>query len=141
MKVYLDSNIFIYAAINSEKMGDNARQILQFMEEGRFSGATSFTAFEELLFVIFKERGKETAVEAGKAFLLLNNLELINFSKESMLCALDGISNYKLRPRDAMHLAAIKSKSIPYILSEDSDFDSIQGIKRYGLAGLLKKMS
>ena len=141
MKIYLDSNVFIYAILDRGQFGDNARSVLRIMEEGKFSGVTSFTSFEETLFVVFREKGRIDALRAGKAFLALHNIEEFGFSKESMLIAIDCMEKQGLLPRDAMHLAAMRSKGINFILSEDKDFDSIEGVKRYTLASFLKKVS
>ena len=139
MKVYLDSNIFIYAVLDTGAHGENARHVLHLMEEEKFEGVTGFTTFEELVFVVLREKGMSLAIDAGKAFLLLNNLEFAPFAKESMLVALEFMNEYKLKPRDAMHLAAMKSKKVLYLLTEDSDFNVVRGIKKYSMKSFLAK--
>ena len=42
-------------------------------------------------------------------------------------------SNKNLKPRDAIHLATAKSMKCKAIISDDSDFEKIEGIKRIKL--------
>ncbi|MEK6973865.1 MAG: type II toxin-antitoxin system VapC family toxin [Nanoarchaeota archaeon] len=46
---------------------------------------------------------------------------------------MDFIEKYGLKPRDAFHLAIMENFNIKEIVSDDSDFDKIKGIKRIKL--------
>lgn len=69
MRFYLDSNVFIYAALNQEDIGDRARSLLKEVQEGKQPASTSALTFDELVWAVKKHRDLEEAVIAGEAFL------------------------------------------------------------------------
>ena len=56
MKFYLDSNVFIYAILDRGEKGETAGKILEAMQSEKFSGVTSQITFEEIVFVVWKEK-------------------------------------------------------------------------------------
>lgn len=51
------------------------------------------------------------------------------------------IENFNLKPRDAIHAAVMKINKIKEIVSEDADFDKVEGIIRYDIKSFLEKFS
>ena len=49
------------------------------------------------------------------------------------LTALEFMEKYKLKPRDAFHVAIMENFGIKEIVSDDSDFDKVREIKRIKL--------
>lgn len=139
MNYYLDSNIFIYAILDTGEKGGLAGKILNSMQDGKFKGMTSHISFEETVFVVWKEKGKKQAISAGENLLSLHNLEIINSSREIMAETIECIKETGLKPRDSMHLAAMKSKSITEMLTEDTDFQKAKSIIKYTIMEFLKK--
>lgn len=140
MNYYLDSNVFIYAILDTGEKGELAEKILALMQNGEFRGITSHIAFEEILFVVWKEKGKENAIIAGDNLLSMPNLEIINSSREIMGNTLQAIKETGLKPMDSMHLAAMKSKSLEEMLTEDRDFQKAKSIRKYTLKEFLRKI-
>ena len=68
----------------------------------------------------------------GKDLLDLN-IKFIDVDKIILHHALDMILKYKLKPRDAIHAATMELNNIYNLISEDSDFDRIDWIKRNGI--------
>jgi len=62
------------------------------------------------------------------------NLSLVDVEAVDLNAMHDNITKYHLRPRDALHLAAMHKADCLNIVSQDSDFDHITGIQRYILA-------
>ena len=128
-ELYFDTNVFVYAAADEGDIGEEARKILEETKNGKYRAFTSTLTIDEILWAIQKELNKVKEAKIAEDFLSMENLEFIsvdlNIIKES-------INNYKesLDPRDAIHLASMQSKKIKTILSTDSDFDKIKGIKR-----------
>ena len=127
---YLDSNLFIYSAIDRGFIGGQCKKILKLISEGKFKAYTSTLTIDEILWRVQKETDRNLAGETAKKLLAMQNLEFINIDMGIIFQAIDYYTNDKLDPRDSIHLAAMRSRKINTILSSDPDFDKIKGIKR-----------
>jgi len=128
--LYLDSSVFIYAALNTEEIGNRARNLLlkvQREEEKAFSSALTF---DELVWAVKKYRTLEDAIIAGEAFLNLRGLNLIPVNGDLLASALEMIRKYGLDPRDSIHAASAISHKVETIVSMDEHFDKIKELKR-----------
>lgn len=133
--VYIDANCFIYSSVNKEYIGLKAKELLEQVKSGEYGKAyTSTLTIDEFLWRVQKEVGKELAAEGTSIFFNLQNLELININSFVISQAIEIYKKEKLDPRDAIHLAAMKSKNIKIIISSDPDFNKIKGIKRIDFA-------
>ena len=129
-KIYIDSNTFIYGAIDDEEIGKKARNILSEVNEGKYKAYTTTLTIDEFLWRVQKEVGRELASESVSIFFALANLELISVDTKIITNAMEIYKTEKLDPRDAIHLAAMREKKISAVISTDPDFDKIKGIKR-----------
>ncbi|MDO8508955.1 MAG: type II toxin-antitoxin system VapC family toxin [Nanoarchaeota archaeon] len=129
-EVYLDANLFIYASIDTEEIGKNARAIIEKVKKGHYKAYTTSLTFDEFIYQINKYNNRETAVEAAELFLKLENLEIISTNMQTIIKMIEVYKETNLKPRDAFHLASMKQKDIKTIISSDPDFDKIKGIKR-----------
>ena len=128
--IYLDSNVFIYAALNANSIGSKMRQLLASVEEGSEAAATSALTFDELVWAVGKNREKEDAWAAGQAFLDLRNLKLVDVGPTVLASALEIIRENDLAPRDGIHAATALTQDIKTIVSSDRHFDKIEGLRR-----------
>lgn len=127
--IYLDSNVFIYAIINTQDLGQKARSLLEKVQCGEEKAQTSALTFDEVFWVI-KKHSQEAAIEASEAILNFPNLEIIAANRETALYALELIKKYNLAPRDAIHAATAFAEKTETIISEDTHFDKIKELKR-----------
>lgn len=127
--MYIDSNIFIYSALDTGSLGDDCRQIVDEIENGSLSAASSFLVLDEVLWILQREMEKEDAVRITKKFLSLP-LRWIDVKRDVMFQSLKMFEEEELDPRDSIHLASMKEAGLTSLLSEDGDFDDIQGIER-----------
>ena len=130
--LYLDANVFIYAAINTEEIGEKGRTLLQKIQQGDQKGATSVLTFDQVFWSI-KKRKPELAQETSYALLNFPNLEIIPADRKLALFALKIINEYNLAPRDALHAATAITSKADYIVSTDPHFDKIKELKRQPL--------
>jgi len=130
--LYLDSNVFIYAAMNSEEPGDRARSLLQEIQQGKERGETSALTFDEVFWAV-KKYSQEAALEACQALLNFPNLEILPADRELALSALRIIEEYSLAPRDAIHAATAIAGTADFIVSTDTHFDKIVELRRRSL--------
>jgi predicted nucleic acid-binding protein len=72
--IYLDSNVFIYATVNTKELGEKARSMLQRIQQGEEKAETSALTFDEVFWAINK-LDYEAALEACQTLLNFPNLE------------------------------------------------------------------
>ena len=129
---YLDSNIFIYAAINTEQLGEKARLLLQKIQQGEEKAATSALTFDEVFWAI-KKRNREVAFEVCHALLNFPGLDIVPADRGVVLSALQIIKEFNLDPRDAIHAATAITEKVDVIVSIDPHFDRLKEPKRRAL--------
>lgn len=130
MKRYLDSNVFIYPILYDDEIAYFCKTILLELAEGKSQYYTSILTWDEIVYTIKKNKGKNIAVEEGKNFLKLPNLSFINSNQQVIMKAQEIFETNDINPRDAIHVATALLNNINEIISGDSDFDKIKGIKR-----------
>lgn len=138
--MYIDSNIFIFAAMDQDELGENCRKILDMIESDRIQAASSFLVLDEVMWVIKKNIGKDESVKVSKAALSLP-VKWIDVSRSVMIESLDSFQRYNLDPRDCIHLSSMKNSGITTIISEDGDFDRVSSVKRLNAATLIQSFT
>ena len=128
--LYVDSNVFIYAALNREEIGDRARSLLRDIQRGKLRAASSALTFDELVWAVRKHRGFEDAIAAGDAFLNMAGLKLVDVTGDLLSRALGLMTQYQLHPRDSIHAASALWENSEAIISTDKDFDKLNEIRR-----------
>lgn len=127
--MYIDSNIFIFAATNKGELGQNCRQIIELIEQQRISCAASYLVIDEVMWILQKNVGKENAIDITKAMLSLP-LKWIDVGQSVIIRTLDIYERTILDPRDAIHYSSMKETGLSLIVSEDGDFDGLAGMER-----------
>ena len=128
--LYIDSNVFIYAALNTEEIGEKARALLLKVQQGEEKASSSALTFDELVWAVKKYRTVEDAINAGEVFLNFPNLRLTLVDGELLALALNLIRKYRLDPRDSIHAATAILERAEAIVSTDTHFDKIKEIRR-----------
>ncbi len=131
--IYIDSNVFIFAALNNEELGNSAKLILEKVENRSIEASTSSLTFDEVVWIVKKNRSFEDAVSIGEAFLGMEGLHLIDVNQDLLALAISIMKKYKTDPRDSIHAATAITQKADIVISEDSDFDKITEIKRIGI--------
>ena len=129
-EVYIDTNVFIYSILDEDKIGDAARNIISLIKKGFHKAYISLLTIDEFIWKVYKVIGREEAVTASEKIKNMPNIELINLDNTTLNKMLEIYKSTNLDPRDSIHLAAMQSKEIKTIISQDSDFDKIKDIKR-----------
>ncbi len=136
--MYIDSNIFIHSTLDKDELGENCRKVLEKIENGSLNASSSYLVLDEVLWILQNEIGKKDALRSTKMFLSLP-IKWIDVKRDIIFQTLNIYGNCDLDQRDAIHLASIKKAKMTTILSEDSDFDEIEGIERKSVDKLLEK--
>jgi predicted nucleic acid-binding protein len=133
MMIYLDSNIFLIAILETKTgKGDKARALLNKVSKGTQEACTSYLTWDEIIWKVKKLRSQQDALDASKAFLQIPNLQLLEVNGTTIRRATALMETYALNPRDAIHAASAIHMSAE-LLSEDKDFDKVTGLKRKSL--------
>ena len=128
--MYLDSNVFIFAALNQDEKGNRSRNLIKEIREGKERAATSALTFDEVVWKVKKTIDTNAALIAGKAVLEMQNLIILEVNDSILWEAYRLIKNYDMDPRDSIHAACAIVNGAFIIISDDPDFDRIKELKR-----------
>lgn len=128
--IYLDTNVFVYSAINKNEKGREGIKLLTELIKKNDIACTSILTWDEIIYAIWKKEGKELALEEGRKFINLPNIILLNVTKNIIEKAQNIMVEFNLKPRDAIHAASAILNKCEFIASDDPDFDKVRGLKR-----------
>jgi len=128
--IYLDSNVFIYACLNSDDVGEKSRTLLRSVENGSLDASTSALSFDEITWAVKKYRDIDRAVSAGEAFINMSRLNLISADETVLRSSLDLMKRYALDPRDSIHAASAILFKADALISTDPHFNRLKELPR-----------
>lgn len=127
--LYLDTNIFVNAAINEDETGNRARFIISQATRGKVKAITSVITWDEVFWAIKKRLERQTAAKQSAKLLQLAGIEIVPLNADILKTAQNLVENYNLDPRDSIHAATAITHGCDYLVSIDSDFKDIKEIK------------
>ena len=130
--IYLDTNFFIITHFDQSEKGEKARKILQVIVNGK-QAVTSTLTMDEVMWVIIKNKKGEVLRTVIENIYGTPNLTIKEVGIAIPLEALAFIEKNNLKPRDAFHAAIMKVLGVEEIVSDDSDFDRVEHIRRIKL--------
>ncbi len=128
--IYLDANIFIYPVTGESRQSESCLSIINKVITGEIEACTSLLTWDEVLYALKREIGREKALEETRKFLEIPSLLFIEVNGEVITKAQMIAELYRLDPRDAIHAATAILNKCDSIISDDKDFDSVKGLKR-----------
>ncbi len=128
--LYIDANVFIFAALSAEEEGSKAVALLTEIQQGNERAITSALTFDEVFWEVKKNRGMDKALEIVEAMLNFPNLEIVPADRTIVFSALQIIREYNLAPRDAIHAATAILEKAGFVVSTDVHFDKIKELRR-----------
>ena len=128
MRVFIDSNIFVYAAQAHPEFGESCKRILEDIESGRLEAVTSALNIAEVAEVVDRNVDRKAAINVVELLLALP-MGIEDVVKEHDIDALSIFSNSKANYFDTVFVAVMKEKFIDTIITNDSHFTGIRGIK------------
>jgi predicted nucleic acid-binding protein len=136
--LYIDSNIFIFAATDKRNLGQNCRQIIKLINEQKIICTASILVIDEVIWILKKKVGKDSAIKITKAMLSLP-IKWIEIDKSVIIRMVGIYEKTTLDPRDAIHLSSMKEVGLSVIMSEDKDFDNVEGLDRISASKCIEK--
>ncbi|MES0341922.1 MAG: type II toxin-antitoxin system VapC family toxin [Candidatus Humimicrobiaceae bacterium] len=134
-KVFIDSNIPIYAAGRDHPNKEPSIKILELISRGDITGITSTEVLQEILYryqaINLLKKGLEVFDNFSSIIddVLSINLQIMNQAKK----ILEGKHNSNVYPRDAVHIATMDHYEISYIATHDKHFKKFKHIRYFKL--------
>lgn len=129
-RVYLDSNVFIAAFEHTGAHSDHAWWIIEAIQEGEISGATSEITLAELLVKPIELGSADLAAAYEDMIVAGPNFELLPVSRVVLVRAARiraRRASFKLP--DAVHIASAQASSCAFFVSEDRRLPVPEGLK------------
>jgi hypothetical protein len=135
---FLDANIFIYAYYKPKKtltekeaaMKEQAQKIISNISEGKEQIVTSVVHISEIVNIIKNGMPTDMLTQIILGLFMLENVNILDVTKEAYFSAVEMGNDYKLEPNDALAVDLMRQNGINEIYSFDDHFDKVDGITR-----------
>jgi predicted nucleic acid-binding protein len=128
--IFLDTNVFLYAAGGGHELREPCRRLLHRVGEGEVVATTSSEVVQEVLYVVARRGRTQEALALARAILDLFP-DLLAVGRPEMTLACDLLERYTGLPvRDAVHTATMLTHDIGELRSADTHFDQVREIRR-----------
>jgi len=135
---FLDANIFIYAYYKPKKtltekeaaMKEQAQKIISNISEGKDQIVTSVVHISEIVNIIKNGMPTDMLTQIILGLFMLENVNILDVTKEAYFSAVEMGNDYKLEPNDALAVDLMRQNGINEIYSFDDHFDKVDGITR-----------
>jgi len=135
MTVYLDANVFVYAAGTPHPLKEPCVAILRRVEAGDLLATTSVETLQELLH-LYQRRGLASAGATLVRRVMALLPAILPVDADDLARAADLAEKHPALPaRDWVHAAVARRHGIATIISADKHFDLIEEIARIDPAG------
>jgi uncharacterized protein len=129
MRVYLDTNVLVYAFGGESPHRAPCREILRAVAERRLGGETSIYTVQEFVRQRRRRGDRQAATRARSAMDVCTDLHPVDDSV--IRGALEIVERYpKLDIADAVHVATASTHGVTMVLSADRGLDGISEIER-----------
>ncbi|MFQ5762468.1 MAG: type II toxin-antitoxin system VapC family toxin [Candidatus Bathyarchaeia archaeon] len=127
MKVYIDTNVFIYSMFADPRIGPHCKRLIDEVEQGRIHGVVSQLVPIEVLSVAI-ERNPSKAETALAAIYSLP-LMFVGIDQPLLMAAARIARRYKLTGYDATHVAAALLSKTDVLVSNDQALKRVKEIR------------
>ena len=133
---FIDANLLIYLNCIKDRNARKPYETLYYQVLNSYSVVTDVLVLDELIWISKKKYNVpynitldfiRNAVLPYVDILPINSMIIDEFFKIL-------INKYNLKPSDAIHIAVMTLHGISIIVSEDDDFDKINGLRRIWLS-------
>jgi uncharacterized protein len=127
---FIDANIIMYAIGTPHPLKAPCRRILDEIKDGSLQVVTNTEVLQEILYRFYSLKKIEQSEIAYNALVGMC-LEILPVTRKDMDIALGLLKEHPhITTRDAVHAATMINNEIEEIISTDSHFDTIKGLKR-----------
>ena len=130
MALFLDTNVFLYAAGTPHALREPCRAVLERVAAGTLHAITSAEVVQELLYVLARKGRREDAVRLAASVIDLCP-DILPVTGADVRAAGELLkASATLSVRDAVHVATMRNNGLYTLVSADQHFDGVRGIKR-----------
>ena len=133
---FLDANIFIYAYYRPKKqltekeeaMKDQAKKIVSNISQGKEQVTTTVVHISEIANILKNGLAQEQLTQIILGLFMLNNVKIMDVTKDAYFAAAELGEDLKLEPNDALAVDIMRQNEIAEIYTFDEHFTKIDGI-------------
>jgi hypothetical protein len=130
MRVFLDTNIFLYAAGPSHPLREVCAKVLVRVADGALDATINSEVVQEILYVLTRRGRRQDALTLASHLISLFP-GLLPVTREDVTEACNLLLQYpRLSVRDAIHTATMLRNEVKTIISVDPDFDQVSQVRR-----------
>lgn len=132
MRVFIDTNIPMYAAGKEHPLKKSCLFILESIAKGEMEAFTDTEVLQEILYRYFNINERETGLKIFDLFATIMDGSILpvrhsDIMQARLLAEKEAADN--LSPRDLIHLAVMLNNGIKHIITADRGFAGIPGIE------------
>ena len=135
---FLDANIFIYAYYRPKKqltqkeeaMKEQAKRIVSNISQGKEQVTTTVVHISEIVNILKNGMPQDRLTEIILGLFMLNNMEIMDVTRDTYFAAVELSQDLKLEPNDALAVDIMRQNEITEIYTFDEHFKSIDGIAK-----------
>ncbi len=132
MRVFIDTNIPMYAAGKDHPLKKSCLDILESTAKGEIEAFTDTEVLQEILYRYFYINQRETGFEVFDLFATIMDGSILPVRHSDIMLArllAEKEETFKLSPRDLIHLAVMLNNGMRHIVTTDRGFKNIPGIE------------
>jgi len=130
MQVFLDTNIFLYAAGASHPLRGACTNVLRRVADGNLDATINSEVVQEILYVLTRRGRRDDALKLA-GYLASLFPDLLAVTRDDVVEACELLYQYpRLSVRDAIHVGTMLCNGLETVVSVDSDFDQVSEIRR-----------
>lgn len=129
-RVFVDSNIPMYAAGKEHSNKIPSIKVLELISEGKIIGTTSTEVFQEILYRYQAIDLLDKGLEIFDSFSSIID-EVLSINLNIMREARNILKENNINVRDAVHIATVDYYGISYIASHDKHFKEFKHIRYF----------
>lgn len=132
MRVFIDTNIPMYAAGKDHPYKKSCAEIIMAAATGKLKAYTDVEVFQEILYRFFHIDLPDTGYKIFDNFYKIMDGFILPVNPKDVSLARDLSETYKksnLSPRDFIHLSIMLNNDIEHIITTDKGFNAVDKIK------------
>ena len=129
--VFIDTSIPMYAGGTPHPLREPCQRVITAIVEGRLDAVTDAEVFQEILYRYFYIGEREKGLRIFDDFDRIMDGRILPIGDDDVRQArLLAERNYRLSPRDLIHLAVMRRHGMEEIFTADTGFDAAQEVRR-----------
>jgi predicted nucleic acid-binding protein len=127
--IYVDTNVWIYAAIAHPKYGPRCKKILERIERGELEAVAFVQVLSEIAGGLSQQYRVKDPTGPLRA-VLSYPMKIVDVTPDILIRAAEYSRDYRILPYDGIHVASAVSSLATEILSADEELDKVDVVKR-----------